>query len=166
MHPKRVPPLKQHKFAPSLEEDHEFFSKISRNYAQVEGYLDFSKVAFFLSTPLRNLQQQIRYKQPIKMLTDGTASTHTYISWSLLNNPFPVYWVRTSLLQELIACEPSERDLSVPMKIKTGVILFPDNLIKAPGRRYLRWLAFFGSTPRKSNFHSDGKEIDLHSPHN
>ncbi len=139
--------FKEYKLALTLGESNEFFPKISRNYPQVEGYLNFQTVASLLAFPLSRLKQEIESNQPITLIGNATASTHAFITWSLCNNPFPVYWVRTSLLHHLMAREPSTEDLSIKRKIKNGVILFPDNLIQAPGRSYLQWLAFLHQQP-------------------
>ncbi len=53
-----------------------------------------------------------------------------------------MYWLRVDFLEKLIANELSGEDLSVKRPVKTGVIFFPDQVIKAPGRSYLHCLAF------------------------
>ena len=140
-------PSSDNKFKPDkldlpLENNNEFFLKLFRNYPHVKGYLDFQIVADLLALPLTKLKRQIYYHQPISLFGNPTASTHAHIAWSLLNNPFPVYWLKASLLDNLITREPQDEDLSVSRPVKNGVILVPHRSIKAPGRTYLHWLAF------------------------
>ncbi len=56
-----------YKGAITAVEKNEFFERIYRNYPQIEGYIDFAKVASLLGLSLWTLKKEINSNQPISL---------------------------------------------------------------------------------------------------
>lgn len=125
-----------------LGKETQFYPKLKRNYDRVKNYIDYQSVAALLSFNLWGLQQAVENNGSRSILKDKIGLTTNFLAWELLNNPFPVYWVNSDLLSKLKETEFLIEDLSIKRKVKSGVILFPDKAIKAPGGNHLKWIIF------------------------
>jgi len=119
-----------------------FYRKFKRNYSQIKNYIDYQSIVALLSFNLWALEQAVEGNTAISILQDRIGLTTDFLAWELLNNPFPVYWLDSDLLLKLKETEPLPEDLSLQRRCKSGVILFPDKVIKAPGGNYLQWIIF------------------------